>query len=213
MIKCAIFDFDGTLVDSNNIKFNAFFKATKHIPNSKKILEKILKKKIGDRYAIFSHFSDTIFSEYEISVNDDKLSHEYTLICEEEVSSASNRDGFEESLTKLKLMGIKLFVSSATPEITLNRIIRKRGNSDLFDGIFGAPDSKEIHIENIKQSFKCSSSEILYIGDSEDDRLAAINSNCHFFGIGFDYSRFVIKPTILLDTLHDLPKWVRTLES
>ena len=213
MIKCAIFDFDGTLVDSNDIKFNAFFKVTRHIPNSKKILEKVLQKQIGDRYAIFSYFAHEMHSEYGISVNAEKLCDEFTLFCEEEVSKSPYKDGFEESLKKLKLMNIKLFVSSATPQETLNNILIRRGVSQLFDGIFGTPDSKELHIEKVKQLLSFSSSEILYIGDSEPDRLAAFNSNCHFIGIGLDSSRFSINPTILLETLHDLPKSVSTLES
>jgi phosphoglycolate phosphatase len=213
MIKCAMFDFDGTLVDSNDIKFNAFFKVTRHIPNSKKIIEKVLQKQIGDRYAIFRYFAHAMYNEYEISVNAKTLSIDYTLLCEEEVSNAPHKEGFEESLKKLKLMNIKLFVSSATPQETLNNILIRRGVSQLFDGIFGTPDSKEFHIEKVKQLLSFSSSEILYIGDSEPDRLAAFNSNCHFIGIGLDSSRFSIKPTILLETLHDLPKSVSTLES
>ena len=213
MIKCIIFDFDGTLVDSNNIKSNAFFRVTKHIPNSKKILEKVLQKQVGDRHAIFSYFAHAMHREYGISVNAEKLCDEFTFFCEEEVSKSPYKDGFEESLKKLKLTNIKLFVSSATPQETLNNIIIRRGISHYFDGIFGTPDTKEIHIEKVKKLLSFSSSEVLYVGDSEPDRLAALNSNCHFFGIGLDSSRFSIKPTILLETLHDLPKSVSTIES
>jgi len=213
MIKCAIFDFDGTLVDSNNIKFNAFFQVTKNIPNSKKSLKQILQEPPGDRHAIFKSLSDLLYSEYQISVNDKKLSDAYTSICEEKVSSAQSIKGSEDSLEKLKLMGVKLFVSSATPEETLVNIINNRGISHFFDGIFGAPNTKEVHIQHVMKLFNLSSSEVVYIGDSEADRLAARMLNCHFVGIGDDYSRFLIKPSILLKSLHNLPKSLSLLES
>jgi len=213
MIKCAIFDFDGTLVDSNNIKFNAFFQVTKNIPNSKKSLKQILQEPPGDRHAIFKRLSDLLYSEYQISVNDKKLSDAYTSICEEKVSSAQSIKGSEDSLEKLKLMGVKLFVSSATPEETLVNIINNRGISHFFDGIFGAPNTKEVHIQHVMKLFNLSSSEVVYIGDSETDRLAARMLDCHFVGIGDDSSRFLIKPSILLKSLHNLPKSLSLLES
>lgn len=213
MIKCAIFDFDGTLVDSNNIKFNTFFQVTKNIPNSKKLLEQILQENPGDRFAIFKSLSNRLYSEYQISVNDKNLSDEYTSICEKKVSTAQSIKGSEDSLEKLKLKGVKLFVSSATPEETLVNIINKRGMSHFFDGIFGAPKIKEMHIHHVMKLYDSNSSEIIYIGDSEADRVAANMSNCHFIGVGHDSSRFLIKPPILLKSLQDLPKSISLLES
>ena len=213
MIKCAIFDFDGTLVDSNNIKFETFFQVTKNIPNSKKLLERILQEQSGDRYAIFKSLSNRLYRKYKISVNDKNLCDEYTSICEAKVSSAQSIKGSKDSLEKLKLMDLKLFVSSATPEETLVNIINKRGISHFFDGIFGAPNTKEMHIDHVMKLFDSNSSEVIYIGDSEADRVAANMSNCHFIGIGHDSSRFLIKPPILLKSLQDLPKSISLLES
>ena len=210
MIKYAVFDFDGTLVDSNNIKLNAFFQVTNNLPNSKAIIEEILLRDVGDRNTIFEFFSHAMYSEHGISVNINDLISNYTLLCEDEVSQAISTKDSDESLEKLLSMGIKIFISSATPEQTLNIIVNKRGNSHLFNGIYGSPNSKEMHIHNIRRLFQCHSSEIIYVGDSEVDRVAALRTNCHFFGIGHDFSRFSIKPQVLRETLHDLPKWVST---
>ena len=67
-----------------------------------------------------------------------------------------------------------MFVSSATPTNTLQRIISMRGWSGLFDGVMGSPDSKECHLRSILFSNHYSLSEVAYIGDSEIDQEAAI---------------------------------------
>ena len=211
MIKYAIFDFDGTLVDSNNIKLNAFFQVTRNLPNSKVIIEEILSRDVGDRNTIFQFFSRSMHSEHGISVNINDLIDNYTLLCENEVAQAKSMKDSEESLKKLVSMGIKIFISSATPEKTLNIIVNKRGNSHLFNGIYGSPNSKEMHIHTIMGLFQCHPSEIIYIGDSEADRLAALRTNCYFFGVGHDLSRFSIEPQVFRKTMHDLPKWVSNI--
>ena len=212
MIKYVIFDFDGTLVDSNNIKEQTFFEVTDHLPNSKKILEKILSNpKIGDRYEIFKHFALKLNLDFGILVDDKELARTYTLLCEERISKAESIQGVEKTLKELIEMGIKLFVSSATPEGTLNNILSKRDISYLFERAFGTPNTKEKHIESVIKTYKCSSCEILYVGDSEADRMAASNRSCQFFAIGVDYSRFKTKPKIISDSVLDLPKWISNI--
>jgi len=44
MIKCVIFDFDGTLVKSNEIKIRVFYEVTKDLVGADSILDKILSR-------------------------------------------------------------------------------------------------------------------------------------------------------------------------
>ena len=53
MIKSAIFDFDGTLVDSNDIKYNEFLKYSELEFGGREVMEKLLKTKSYDRYDIW----------------------------------------------------------------------------------------------------------------------------------------------------------------
>ena len=99
-----------------------------------------------------------------------------------------------------------MFVSSATPTNTLQRIIGMRGWSDLFDGIMGSPDSKEDHLRSILFSNNYSLSEVIYIGDSEVDQKAALLIGCKFIGIGENWNRFDSRPEVLLDNLEQLIK-------
>ena len=54
MVKCVVFDFDGTLVGSNEIKRRTFYEVTKNLVDADILLDKILSSPdSGDRYDIF----------------------------------------------------------------------------------------------------------------------------------------------------------------
>ena len=56
MIRCVAFDFDGTLVLSNEIKGGFFFEVASNFPGGKSCMESILLDQSGDRYAIINKF-------------------------------------------------------------------------------------------------------------------------------------------------------------
>ena len=55
MIQAIVFDFDGTLIDSNEIKLSAFYEVTAHISGAVAELDRIFQDPDrGDRYDIFA---------------------------------------------------------------------------------------------------------------------------------------------------------------
>ena len=207
MVKCVVFDFDGTLVKSNEIKRRTFYEVTKNLVDADILLDKILSyPDSGDRYDIFDTLIIELKLDREVFVSASKLSDSYTKICEYEISRAPEINGAVKTLKKLRSLGISVFISSATPEVTLQKIISMRGWNELFDGITGSPDSKEDHLRSILFSNNYSLSEVIYIGDSEVDQKAALLIGCKFIGIGKNWNRFDSRPVVLLDTLEKLIK-------
>jgi len=207
MIKCVIFDFDGTLVKSNEIKKQVFYEVTKNIIGADDVLDRILNlPNAGDRYNIFNLLSAELNSSEGVFVDALKLSDNYTNICEYEISHTTEIHGAKKTLEELKKIGIKVIVSSATPKDTLKKIIDMRGWMNLIDMVLGSPDSKINHIEMILKQNRYLTSEIVYVGDSEVDRDAALSVGCKFIAIGEDCSRFSGKPSITLDSLENFTK-------
>ncbi len=205
MVKCVVFDFDGTLVESNEIKRKTFYEVTKDILGADTILDEILSSPdSGDRYSIFNSLISELKITKEVFFDAVQLSDFYTRMCECRISSAPEIKGATKTIKELKRLGIKVFISSATPEITLKKIIDMRDWKKMIDMVLGSPDSKTDHLQAILLENKLSISEIVYIGDSEVDKNSALLIGCKFIGIGRDWSRFSSKPPILLDTLETL---------
>ena len=205
MYKCAIFDFDGTLVQSNEIKKETFYEVTQNFSELSSILDKILSNPdSGDRYKIFDTLIKSSDIDKKFGINSDYLSHLYTSICELKIAKAPEVKGAYKTLIKLKNSKIKIFISSATPLKTLKKIIIMRGWEELFDDIYGHPDSKESHLREILSINRYKASEAVYIGDSDIDRRTALVVGCKFIGIGLNYERFKKKPDTLMNNLNNL---------
>jgi phosphoglycolate phosphatase len=205
VIKCIIFDFDGTLVESNEIKKDTFYEVTKNIVGADSILDELfLKPDFGDRFDIFNTLFDNIKRPYKVNTSATYLSGLYTKICEYKISKSPEIPGAQDTLEQLKIKKIKAYVSSATPTDTLKRIIDARGWGEFFELIMGSPKSKEDHIKLVLSLNSCSVSEVAYVGDSEIDQNTSLLTGCKFVGVGKNWDRFDCKPDTLLDTLEKL---------
>jgi phosphoglycolate phosphatase len=205
MVKCVVFDFDGTLVESNEIKREAFYEVTRNLVDADIVLDKILSSlDCGDRYEIFDKVIIELELYRKVSISAEEMSSSYTKICEYKISRALEVKGAVKTIKDLKSLGVKVFISSATPEITLRKIIGMRGWKKMIDMVLGSPDSKTDHLRTIQIENKYSMSDVVYVGDSEIDSEAAISAGCRFIAIGKDWSRFNTKPSTLLCTLENL---------
>ena len=148
MIRCVVFDFDGTLVDSNKIKREAFFDVVTNLTGADSKLRCILSDpESGTRVEIFEKLVSSMSSDNLNIPDPSELIDRYTRLCESRISRAPEIKGARICLDRLKEWGLRLWVNSLTPTETLKRIVELRGWNLCFDGISGAPTGKT---ENLK---------------------------------------------------------------
>lgn len=212
MIRCAVFDFDGTLVDSNAIKYYSFLDIAADLPGGIKVMSAVIDS-LADvtRYEIFDRFViDMRVPELQRAALSQELTDKYSELCHVQISKAAEIPGAQEALKALRARGISLFVSSATPTEPLLASIRARGWGGVFHGVYGAPESKQAHIRKIIDEGRWSPEELVYVGDSDADVIAATEIGCAFIGVCIEgeQGHFSTCPEQCVSTLEILPELI-----
>jgi phosphoglycolate phosphatase len=182
MIRCVVFDFDGTLVDSNNIKQQGFYSIASAHPNGASHMAEALTRIEYDREGVLRDYARRMF-ESGVPLNPDLLAKTYSAQVDESVATAPEISGATQLLRYLKGAGLKIHVSSRTPQENLQRILTRRGWLPLFDGVYGSPATKLGTLRNIVRREKVMPSEVVVVGDGDDDAAAAANAGCLFIGV------------------------------
>lgn len=181
MIEAIIFDFDGVILDTDNIKVEAFKKIYK--PYGNKIAENVgnyhLKHGGVSRYEKFKYFHKKYLNK-SISEKDikklDKIFSEYVL---KHLPKAKFVKGVKNFIKK-NYSTYKMFISSGTPLKELKKTVKMIKMDDYFEQIKGSPQSKPQHILKIIDKYNIFAQNIVFIGDAPKDKQAAEKTNINF---------------------------------
>jgi len=180
--NCLIFDFDGIILESLDIKTEAFVDTFKeHGPRVCSLVRSHHMANGG-----VSRFEKIPFylREYcKVEVNESRVS-QYLEKFEENVGQRI----IEASLVPGVLSFIKkysqsydLYISSGTPQVELNNILVNRGLQKYFVQAYGSPQTKFTHCDDIfARGYSKESS--YFFGDAESDLRAAEYAGIKFVG-------------------------------
>lgn len=201
-VRAFIFDFDGTLVDSNDMKESAFFSVTAGIIGAASMLEKILAEPDrGDRYDIFEKLVNKLGDS---KLDAGRLIDAYGAFCEREILVLLRTSRIIPLLDGLKAKGYALFIASATPEVNLIPLISKSPFARLFEAVCGRPRSKAAILRDICQGRGWSPHEVIMVGDGVLDSQAAVEFGCRFIGVGMSLDYFGGAAEFLVDGVEAL---------
>ncbi len=180
--KVIVFDFDGTLIDSNPLKYDAYFelfpKDEWHAQTIREVLAKMFEE---SRFIILKEISRRIGGNTGIDLERKvrELAGRYNDIVLAGAKTCPEKPGAQKALTALAQQ-CKLYLSSTTPDEALKEIVHHRNWHSYFVDIFGYPHEKSRTIQHIIEREKVENSQVLVVGDGESDRKSAEENGCPF---------------------------------
>ncbi len=182
-IQSIVFDFDGTLVDSNEIKLKAFDLCFADRPEKlKEILSYCYKNHHTPRTQKFRTVYEEILKEPYTKEIEDRLLDRYAEATTTAVIKAPEIPGAEQFLEQVHPFVSTALVSS-TPHLILLTILKARGWLDFFDTIQGAPVEKASWIQDYLVLQGLTPEQVVFLGDMEEDAESARRVGCRFIAV------------------------------
>lgn len=188
--RALVFDFDGTLVDSNPIKWRAFEVCFQDFPD-----------RLPEILAYCRSFNHTPRDVKFRHVYEKILGRPYTPDIEKTLLERFEKETTEQIVGAPEIAGAEAFLRSAcrthstavlssTPSEFLRTILEHRRWTGYFKWIQGAPVDKARWLQELHSGQGIPLDSIIFFGDTVEDRDAALKSGCRFVHVGQDLKDF-----------------------
>lgn len=185
MIRVVVFDFDGTLADTNAIKSTCLQRTVADLPGGPAALA-AAQKIGGDRYKLFPEIVRRVSPGADGAAADTQvrtLIDKYSRCCSKGIVSATERRGARQAIIALRARGLRLWILSATPDAHLREVLFRRGIVHHLNGALGSSISKEKGLLKIMAHERVPRSAMLMVGDGPDDQRAARATGVKFVAV------------------------------
>lgn len=200
MIRAIVYDFDGVICDSVNVKTAAF--AEMYESYGEEVVANVVAYHSANggvsRFEKFKYYSKHLLgkniSEEEVIV----LGNRFSDLVKQKVIHSAFINGAYSFLTNHAKM-YKQFICTGTPETEIIEILNARKIDSYFTNIYGSPKTKDHILEMIMNDYLLEKNEILFIGDAMTDYKASIKTGVSFVGLLNDATKFPSGTTIIKD--------------
>jgi beta-phosphoglucomutase len=181
-INTIVLDFDGVIVESVDIKTEAFRTLFSFTQNHvDEIVAYHLRNAGISRFEKFQYIYDNILHEHLTDEQSRVLSDRFSSLVIDAVVRAPYVKGAEQFLLQF-FQKIPLYVVSATPEQELMQIVIRRGMDHFFKSIYGSPKKKAENLMALVMTACLPQEKTLFVGDALNDLHAARHAGVRFIG-------------------------------
>jgi len=214
LIKNIIFDFDGVICESVDIKTDAFYEM--YLPYGEEVALKVKEHHIANggmsRYDKFRHYEKVFLDKILTDEKMENLSLTFSSHVKKKVISAPFVKGALAFL-KEHSQTYKCFIVSATPMDEIKEIVKEKNIEQYFQEVFGSPQNKTVWGKYILDTYNLQEKETLFIGDAMSDYNAATKNNMHFLLREIKNNQMIfINPPKSIQDLIDLNHHIKMID-
>lgn len=182
-IKAIIFDYDGVIAESVNVKTEAF--AEMYKPYGEEIVHKVIKHHEANggmsRFEKFKIYHSDFLGRKINQFKVDELAEQFSRLVLQKVVEAPYVTGAFEFLHENN-QKYDFYISTGTPTEEIEKILNFKDIRKYFIAVYGSPEKKDAHVEKILKGYNYNKNEVVFIGDALTDRDAARKNGIKFIG-------------------------------
>jgi phosphoglycolate phosphatase-like HAD superfamily hydrolase len=179
-LRAIVFDFDGVILESLDIKTEAFVALFADYPGRQKEIRAYHLDNIGvSRYVKFEHITRDILGLAYSEADRERLGAEFVRLTHERILVCPAVPGAKELLAWLRGRSLRI-VASGTPEEELLQIVRERELTEWFDEVWGTPRTKPEILRDVLTSHALAAPDAIMVGDGMSDYEAARQAGIRF---------------------------------
>ena len=184
--EIVVFDFDGVLVNSVNVKTSAFEQMYQQYGLA--VVRKVRSHHESNggmsRFEKFKFYHENYLGKKLDTEEIQAMSKQFSEMVVDKVISADWIPGANKFLEKIYNNNVRCAIVSATPQNEIDLIIAKRGMSKYFSHVYGAPRSKPDNLLDLLKKYSLQPTKLVFFGDALADYEAATEVGITFVGVG-----------------------------
>jgi len=181
MIRAVVFDFDGVVLESADVKTDAFVEL--FASHGDEIAARVKAHHLANlgisRFKKFAWIYEHLLGRAITEDESRALGEQFTALALEKILIAPFVPGAGAALETLS-RSHPLFVASGTPDDELKMIVARRGLDRFFREVHGTPREKPEILRDLMQRHGLAPEETLFIGDGASDHKAAAATAVEF---------------------------------
>ena len=194
MLKGIIFDFDGVIAESVQVKSDAFAELYKSY--GQVIVINVVKHHEANggmsRFEKMKYYHKTFLNKTITDKEMATLTNQFSNLVIKKVIAAPYVPGALEYI-KNCYKQYNLFISTGTPIEEIKQILKSRRIAKYFTDIFGSPERKIVHLKHILSKYDLKPDELIFFGDSNSDLNASKNAQIPFILIKNKFNQSLSK--------------------
>ena len=193
MLKGIIFDFDGVIAESVQVKTNAFAELYKHYSTDvvKKVIEHHEANGGISRFEKIKLYHESFVNKAITNEEIEELANQFSKLVVRKVIDSPYVPGVFKYIQKC-YKKYKLFISTGTPTEEMKQILEGREIAQYFAEVYGSPEKKTVHIEKVINKYNYLPKELIFYGDANTDINAAKQASVPFVLIKNNFNNNLI---------------------